>query len=97
MFMEQSRPLDALNKSRNKRVIVDLKNGWRYVGKLQAFDIHINTVLEEAEEYEPKDTLVTVMKDENTSEQVTNSEKVMKRKLGTVFIRGDTITNISVQ
>lgn len=95
--MEQSRPLDALNKSRNKRVIVDLKNGWRYVGKLQAFDIHINTVLEEAEEYEPKDTLVTVMKDENTSEQVTNSEKVMKRKLGTVFIRGDTITNISVQ
>ena len=96
--MEQTtRPLDALNKSRNKRVIVDLKNGWRYVGKLQAFDIHINTVLEEAEEFESKDTVVTVMKDDNTSEQVTNTEKIMKRKLGTVFIRGDAITNISVQ
>ena len=45
-----AKPLDALNRSRGKRVIVDLKNGWRYVGKLQAFDIHINTVLDEAEE-----------------------------------------------
>lgn len=75
-----SRPLDALNKSRGKRVIVDLKNGWRYIGRLQAFDIHINTVLEEAEEYEPKD-----------------GDKVLKRKVGTVFVRGDTITTISVQ
>ena len=25
--MEDSRPLDALNKARNKRVIVELKNG----------------------------------------------------------------------
>ncbi len=48
--MEDSRPLDALNKARNKRVIVELKNGKQYVGKLNAFDIHINIVLEEAEE-----------------------------------------------
>jgi len=48
--MEDSRPLDALNKARNKRVIVELKNGKQYVGKLNAFDIHINVVLEEAEE-----------------------------------------------
>ena len=50
MEMEASRPLDALNASRNKRVIVELKNGRQLVGKLKAFDIHINTVLEEAEE-----------------------------------------------
>ncbi len=75
-----SRPLDALNKSRGKRVIVDLKNGWRYIGKLQAFDIHINTVLEEVEEYEPKE-----------------GEKTLKRKMGTVFIRGDAIITMSVQ
>ncbi len=68
------RPLDALNEARNKRVIIDLKNGRQYVGKLKAFDIHINTVLEEAEE---------------------RSEGEIKRKLGTVFIRGDTIITIS--
>ena len=71
---ENSRPLDALNASRNKTVMVDLKNGYRYVGKLRAFDIHINVVLEDAEEYH-------------------NGE--VKRKLGTVFVRGDTITILS--
>lgn len=50
--MDATRPLDALNMSRGKRVIVELKNGRKFVGKLQAFDIHINTVLEEAEEHE---------------------------------------------
>lgn len=71
---ESSRPLDTLNQARGKSVLVDLKNGSRYIGKLKAFDIHINTVLEEAEEHQ-------------------NGE--LKRKLGTVFIRGDTITIIS--
>ena len=92
-----SRPLDALNKSRGKRVIVDLKNGWRYVGLLQAFDIHINTVLEEAEEYEPKSKKIITQVDEKVSQEVLEADKTLKRKLGTVFIRGDTIINISVQ
>lgn len=96
--MEQmSRPLDALNKSRGKRVIVDLKNGWRYVGILQAFDIHINTVLDEAEEYEPKNKTITTQVDEKVSESLVQGDKELKRKLGTVFLRGDAITNISVQ
>lgn len=69
-----SRPLDTLSMSRNKTIMVDLKNGYRYVGKLRAFDIHINIVLEDADEYQ-------------------NGE--LKRKLGTIFIRGDTITIIS--
>ena len=72
--MEASRPLDALNKARDKRVIVELKNGKQFVGLLKAFDIHINVVLEEAEEREEGD---------------------VKRKLGVVFIRGDTIIMIS--
>lgn len=74
--METSRPLDALNASRNKRVLVELKTGTQLVGNLKAFDIHINTVLEEAEER-------------------ANGE--VKRKIGTVFIRGDTIILISPQ
>ncbi len=72
--MEQSRPLDALNRARNKRVIVELKGGKQYVGSLNAFDIHINVVLDDAEER-------------------ANGEVV--RKVGTLFIRGDTITIIS--
>lgn len=72
--MEASRPLDALNKARDKRVIVELKNSKQIIGVLKAFDIHINVVLEEAEEREGEE---------------------LKRKLGTVFVRGDTITIIS--
>lgn len=71
-----SRPLDALNKARNKRVLVELKNGRQYLGALVSFDIHINTVLEDAEE---------------------RIDGEIKRKLGTVFIRGDTITIVSPQ
>ena len=46
----EARPLDALNNARNKRVIVELKNNKQFVGKLKAFDIHVNVVLEDAEE-----------------------------------------------
>lgn len=73
-MMDASRPLDALNKARNKRVIIELKNTIQILGELKAFDIHINCVLENAEERQ-------------------NGE--LKRKLGTVFIRGDTIILIS--
>lgn len=48
--MEQSRPLDALNKARDKRIIVELKNNKQFIGKLKSFDIHINIVLEDVEE-----------------------------------------------
>jgi small nuclear ribonucleoprotein len=72
--MELSRPLDALNKARNKKVIVELKNGKQFIGNLKAFDIHINVVLEEAEE---------------------RVDGELKRQLGVIFIRGDTIILIS--
>ena len=44
------RPLDALNEARGKNVIVELKNGKQFVGKLKSFDIHVNTVLVDSEE-----------------------------------------------
>jgi small nuclear ribonucleoprotein len=47
-----SRPLDMLNKARDKKVIIELKTGKQIRGTLRAFDIHINTVLDDAEEYE---------------------------------------------
>ncbi|MDP3918848.1 MAG: LSm family protein [Nanoarchaeota archaeon] len=49
---ELARPLDALNEARGKRVIVELKNKLQLIGTLKAFDIHINTVLTDAEEWE---------------------------------------------
>ncbi|MBI2144989.1 small nuclear ribonucleoprotein [Candidatus Woesearchaeota archaeon] len=70
----ESRPLDSLNSARNKRVIVELKNNRQYAGKLKAFDIHVNIVLDEAEE---------------------RAEGEIKRKLGTIFLRGDMIVMIS--
>ena len=48
--MEPARPLDALNKARDKRIIVELKNNKQFIGKLNAFDIHINIVLDDVEE-----------------------------------------------
>jgi len=68
------RPLDALNDARGKQVIVELKTGKQFTGKLRSFDIHINTVLEDTKE-------------------LVDGE--VKRKLNTVFIRGDTIIFIS--
>ena len=72
--MVDARPLDALNRAKDKKVIVDLKNHRQYIGILKAFDIHINVVLDDTEE---------------------RVDGEVKRKLGTVFIRGDTIILIS--
>ena len=72
-MVEALRPLDALNNARNKKIIVELKNNKQYIGILKSFDIHINVVLENAEE---------------------RVDGEVKRKLGVVFIRGDTITVI---
>jgi small nuclear ribonucleoprotein (snRNP)-like protein len=94
-MMEQSRPLDALNRARNKRVIVDLKNQKQVIGTLVAFDIHINTVLDNAEEYEARTTKITKKVDDSTTEETISTELHLKKKLGTVFLRGDTIISIS--
>jgi small nuclear ribonucleoprotein (snRNP)-like protein len=50
--MDVSRPLDLLNSAKDKRVMIELKNGRQFVGKLIAFDIHINVVLHDVEEME---------------------------------------------
>ncbi len=44
------RPLDLLNQSKGKEVLVQLKGDRQYVGKLLAFDMHINVVLDNAKE-----------------------------------------------
>ena len=44
------RPLDLLNSSKGKEILVQLKNEKQIVGSLLAFDIHINVVLDNAKE-----------------------------------------------
>ena len=44
------RPLDLLNLSKGKEVLVSLKGDKQFVGTLLAFDIHINVVLDNAKE-----------------------------------------------
>jgi small nuclear ribonucleoprotein len=44
------RPLDLLNNSRGKEILVQLKNDKQFVGTLLAFDIHINIVLDNTKE-----------------------------------------------
>jgi small nuclear ribonucleoprotein len=46
------RPLDLLNASKGKEVLIQLKGEKQYVGTLLAFDIHINIVLDNAKEME---------------------------------------------
>ncbi len=43
------KPLDALGELLDNQIVVRLKNGMEIQGKLKAFDIHINLVMEDAE------------------------------------------------
>ncbi len=44
------RPLDLLNNSKGKEVLVYLKGDKQFVGTLVAFDIHVNLVMDNAKE-----------------------------------------------
>ncbi len=43
------KPLDALGNVLGDQILVRLKNGMEMRGKLKAFDIHLNIVLDDAE------------------------------------------------
>ena len=44
------RPLDLLNQSRGKEVLIQLKGDKQFVGTLLAFDMHINVAIDNAKE-----------------------------------------------
>ena len=50
MVNGMDRPLDLLNNSKNKEVLVQLKGDKQFVGTLLAFDIHINLILDNTKE-----------------------------------------------
>ncbi len=52
-----NRPLDVLNKALRTPVIVRLKGGREFRGILDGYDIHMNLVLENAEEIQEGDVV----------------------------------------
>lgn len=77
--MTKKRPLDILNASLNKRVIVHLRGGREYRGTLDGYDHpHLNIVLKAAEQVE----------------KVGTPEEVVTKR-DTVIVRGDNIIYIS--
>ncbi len=73
--MTEQRPFDILNASLTQNVLVKLKDNVEVRGTLASFDVHMNVVLEQAEEL--------------------GSDGNVKRKLGTVLLRGDMVVYIS--
>ena len=72
--MAENRPFDVLDGALNKSVIIRLKGGTELRGVMAAYDVHMNIVLQNAEQLE-------------------NGE--LKRKLGTMLLRGDSIIFLS--
>lgn len=72
--MPEKRPFDILNSSLNNTVIVGMKGNYEMRGMMVSYDVHMNIVLEKAE-------------------QIVNGE--VKRGIGTVLLRGDSVIYIS--
>ncbi|MDE1798226.1 MAG: small nuclear ribonucleoprotein [Candidatus Micrarchaeota archaeon] len=72
--MGEKRPFDILNSSLNNTVVIGLKGGSEMRGLMVSYDVHMNIVLEKAE-------------------QLVNGE--VKRGIGTVLLRGDSVVYIS--
>ena len=60
MVNGMERPLDLLNNSKGKEILVQLKGEKQLVGTLLAFDIHINVVLDNAKELQNGETLKSI-------------------------------------
>jgi small nuclear ribonucleoprotein len=72
--MGDRRPFDILNSSLNNTVVIGLKGGVEFRGVMVAYDVHMNIVLENAE-------------------QMVNGE--VKRGMGTILLRGDSVIYVS--
>ena len=50
--MSEKRPFDILNSALNNNVLIRLKGGVEVRGKMASYDVHMNLVLEAAEQLE---------------------------------------------
>lgn len=84
---DQRGPLDMVKSGLNKQIYIKLRNDRELVGKLQAYDHHLNMILENVEEIH-----TSVELDEETYEQVYKQEK---RQVPMLFVRGDGVILLS--
>mmetsp|Transcript_127267 Transcript_127267/g.179623 ORF Transcript_127267/g.179623 Transcript_127267/m.179623 type:complete len:97 (+) Transcript_127267:173-463(+) len=80
-------PIDLVRLSLDERVVVKMRNDRELVGKLHAYDQHLNMVLGDVEE-----TITSMEVDEETFEELITTEK---REIKMLFVRGDGIILIS--
>ncbi|MCD4845968.1 MAG: small nuclear ribonucleoprotein [Methanosarcinales archaeon] len=71
------RPLDILNNALGKPVIIKLKGNRSFRGTLDGYDIHMNLVLDNAEE---------LLKDESNNDSVKKLGSVVVRGDNVVYI-----------
>ena len=80
-------PLGLIRLSLDERIYIKLRNDRELVGRLHAFDQHLNMILGDVDE-----TLTTVHVDEDTLEEMF---KQQKRHIPMLFVRGDGVILIS--
>ena len=80
-------PLGLIRLSLDERIYIKLRNDRELVGRLHAFDQHLNMILGDVDE-----TLTTVHIDEDTFEEMF---KQQKRHIPMLFVRGDGVILIS--
>eukprot|EP00041_Stephanoeca_diplocostata_P038136 m.1479506 g.1479506 ORF g.1479506 m.1479506 type:complete len:98 (-) comp25170_c0_seq1:9074-9367(-) len=80
-------PLDLVRLSLDERVVVKMRGERELVGRLHAYDQHLNMVLGEVEE-----TITTMEVDEETFEELIKTEK---REIPMLFVRGDGVILVS--
>eukprot|EP00729_Bicosta_minor_P003672 gene3672-27325_t len=82
-----SEPLDLVRLSLDERITVKMRGDRELVGRLHAYDQHLNMVLGEVEE-----KVTTMEIDEETMEELI---KETKRAIPMLFVRGDGVILIS--
>lgn len=75
----------------NWRLKVTINDGRALTGQMLAFDRHMNLVLAECEEFR------RVRPKKKAGETEAGPEQEMKRTLGLVILRGETVVSISVE
>ncbi|KAI5894660.1 hypothetical protein EV122DRAFT_289320 [Schizophyllum commune] len=74
----------------NWRIKVTINDGRQLVGQMLAFDRHMNLVLAECEEFRR-------IRPKKKPGQETQPEQEVKRALGLVILRGETVVSLSVE
>jgi small nuclear ribonucleoprotein B and B' len=75
----------------NWRLKVTINDGRAFVGQMLAFDKHMNLVLADCEEFRH------VRPKKKAGESESAPEQEMKRSLGLVILRGETVVSLSVE